>query len=122
MTYRRTLFSTLVLSIALAAGISGQELRPFTPEVALDVRNVRIADVTRDGSRVAATVQTRRDRTDVDHMRYGDPTYVSPVSTRLLVIDTRSRAERWVHEEAAQLRGFAWSPDGGQLAYFTAAG
>ena len=118
MTYRRTLLSTLVLSVALAASLSGQELRPFTPDVALEVRTVRIADVTQNGSRVAATVQTRGDRTDVDHMRYGDPTYVSPVSTRLMVIDTRSGEERWVHEEAAQLRGFAWSPDGGQLAYF----
>ncbi len=92
--------------------------RTFTPEIALDVRGVGIAAVTDDGSRVAATVRVRRDRTDVDHQRYGDPTYISPVSVRLMVIDTRSGERTWVHEEPAQLRGFAWSPDGERLAYF----
>ena len=77
-----------------------------------------IAAVTDDGSRVAATVRTRRDRTDVDHQRFGDPTYISPVATRLMVIDTRSGERTWVHDEPAQLRGFAWSPNGERLAYF----
>ena len=92
--------------------------QPFTPEVALDVRSVSIAAVTRDGARVAATVRTRRDRTDVDHNRYGDPTYISPGSMRLMVIDTRTGTRTWVHDAPAQLRGFAWSPDGRRLAYF----
>ncbi|MCY3612422.1 MAG: prolyl oligopeptidase family serine peptidase [Gemmatimonadetes bacterium] len=103
---------------ALAPLPSQAQQRPFTPEVALDVNQVSIAAVTSDGSRVAATVRTRRDRTDVDHQRFGDPTYISPVSTRLMVIDTRSGERTWVHEEPAQLRGFAWSPDGERLAYF----
>lgn len=110
--------TTLALIVALAAPAAAQELRPFTPEVALDVRSVRIADVTADGRRVAATVQTRRDRTDVDHQRFGDPTYVSPVSTRLMVIDTESGAQTWIHEQPAVASGFAWSPDGTRLAYF----
>ena len=92
--------------------------RLFTPAIALDVQGVSIAAVTDDGSRVAATVRTRRDRTGVDHQRYGDPTYISPTTTRLMVIDTRSGERTWVHEEPAQLRGFEWSPDGGRLAYF----
>ena len=92
--------------------------RAFTPEIALDVQGVGIAAVTDDGSRVAATVRVRRDRTDVDHQRYGDPTYISPVSVRLMVIDTRSGERTWVHEEPAQLRGIAWSPNGERLAYF----
>ncbi len=92
--------------------------QPFTPEVALDVSSVSVAAVTRDGSRVAATVRTRRDRTDVDHNRYGDPTYISPGSMRLMVIDTRTGTQTWVHDAPAQLRGFAWSPDGQRLAYF----
>ena len=82
------------------------------------MRNARIAAFADDGSRVAATVQTRRERTDVDHQRYGDPTYISPVSTRLMVIDTRSGDQTWVHEEPAQIRGFAWSPAGMRLGYF----
>ena len=107
------------LALAAATPLPAQpQQRLFTPEIALDVRGVGIAAVTRDGARVAATVRTRRDRTDVDHQRYGDPTYISPVSTRLMVIDTRSGERTWVHEEPAQIRGFAWSPDGERLAYF----
>ena len=103
----------------LAAPLPAQpQQRTFTPEVALDVGLVGIAAVTHDGTRVAATVRTRRDRTDVDHQRYGDPTYISPVSVRLMVIDTRSGERTWLHEEPAQLRGFAWSPDGTRLAWF----
>ena len=92
--------------------------RLFTPGIALDVQGVSIAAVTDDGSRVAATVRTRRDRAGVDHQRYGDPTYISPTTTRLMVIDTQSGERTWVHEEPAQLRGFEWSPAGGRLAYF----
>ena len=107
------------LALTAATPLPAQpQQRPFTTEIALDVNLVSIAAVTDDGARVAATVRTRRDRTDVDHQRYGDPTYISPVSTRLMVIDTRSGERTWVHEEPAQLRGFAWSPDGDRLAYF----
>ncbi len=107
------------LALTAATPLPAQpQQRPFTTEIALDVNLVGIAAVTDDGARVAATVRTRRDRTDVDHQRFGDPTYISPVSTRLMVIDTRSGERTWVHEEPAQLRGFAWSPDGERLAYF----
>jgi dipeptidyl aminopeptidase/acylaminoacyl peptidase len=99
------------------APVEAQDLRQFDAEVALDVRNARIADVSYDGARVAVTVQTRRDRIDVDHQRFGDPTYVSPVSTRLMVIDTRSGEKIWVHEQPAVLSGYSWSPNGDQLAY-----
>ena len=94
------------------------ERRLFTPEIALDVNLVGIAATTRDGARVAVTVRTRRDRTDIDHQRYGDPTYISPAATRLMVIDTRTAERAWVHEQPTQLRGFAWSPDGERLAWF----
>ncbi len=107
----------MAMAISLAP-VEAQDPRPFDAEIALDVRNARIADVSHDGARVAVTVQTRRDRTDVDHQRFGDPTYVSPVSTRLMVIDTRSGERTWVHEQPAVLSGYSWSPDGNQLAYF----
>ena len=110
--------ATALLLTALAPLPAHPQQRAFTTEIALDVNLVAIAAVTDDGSRVAATVRTRRDRTDVDHQRFGDPTYISPVSVRLMVIDTRSGERTWVHDEPAQLRGFAWSPDGERLAYF----
>ena len=103
---------------ALANPLLASPQQAFTPEIALDVRTPGIAAVTEDGGRVAVTVRTRRDRTDVDHQRFGDPTYISPVSMRLMVIDTDTGERAWVHEEPAQLSGFAWSPDGRRLAYF----
>ncbi|MDE2796431.1 MAG: prolyl oligopeptidase family serine peptidase [Gemmatimonadota bacterium] len=115
--------AVLTVTLPLATPLPAHpQQRLFTPEIALDVRGVSIAAVTGDGRRVAATVRTRRDRTDVDHQRYGDPTYISPTTSRLMVIDTRSGARTWVHEEPAQLRGFAWSPDGERLAYFVVEG
>jgi dipeptidyl aminopeptidase/acylaminoacyl peptidase len=118
MNHRRTLLPLLIFIIALSTQVGAQQMRHFNPEIALQVRNVRIAAVADDGSRIAATVQTRGDRTDVDHQRYGDPTYISPVSTRLMVINTQSGEQTWVHEAPAQLRGFTWSPDGNKLGYF----
>ncbi|MGD8818172.1 MAG: hypothetical protein PVJ51_13375, partial [Acidobacteriota bacterium] len=120
MRTHRIVLPLLILTLALSAPAVAQQARRFSPEVALDVRNARIVDMTDDGSLIAVTVQTRRGRTDVDHQRYGDPTYLSPAGTRLMVIDTRSGAQTWVHEEPAQIRGFTFSPDGTRLGYFMA--
>jgi dipeptidyl aminopeptidase/acylaminoacyl peptidase len=119
--FRRSLLAALVLVFAIAdQGIAQTD--GITPEVALDVRSGNIADVTADGRWVAVTVQTRRDRTDVDHMRFGDPTYVSPARTRVLLIETTTREQRWLHEDPVQARGLVWSPDGGRLAYLIRVG
>ena len=120
MKHPRLVVPVLALVFALCAQAGAQQPRLFTPELALDVRSLRIAAMTDDGSRIAVTVQTRRDRAGVDHQRYGDPTYLSPAGTRLMVIDTRSGQQTWVHEEPEQIRGFTFSPDGGRLGYFMA--
>ena len=106
----------VLATFAVPAPAAAQQ--PFTSEIALDVRTPSIVAVTEDGARVAVTLTSRRDRTDVDHQRFGDPTYISPVSTRLMVIDTRTGDPTWVQAELAQMRGYAWSPDGGRLAWF----
>ncbi len=114
----RALVLTLVAGLAPALPLSGQSGRPFTTEDALDVRTARIADVTSDGRWIAATVQTRRDRSGVDHFRYGDPTYVAPSLGELLVVDSESGQARSVYPGKEQLRAPAWSPDGTRLAFF----
>ena len=115
----RSLVVAFLCAFAVAASSAAQQQgRAFTTEDALDVRGVRIADVTEDGRWVAATVQTRRDRSNVDHYRFGDPTYVSPSLGELLVIDTRSGESRSLFGKHEQLRGAAWSPDGARLAFF----
>jgi dipeptidyl aminopeptidase/acylaminoacyl peptidase len=114
----RSAVLTLVAGLALALPLAGQSSRPFTTEDALGVRTVRIADVTRDGRWVAATVQTRGDRSGVDHFRYGDPTYVAPSLGELLVVDAESGQARSLYPGREQLRSPVWSPDGTRLAFF----
>jgi dipeptidyl aminopeptidase/acylaminoacyl peptidase len=107
--------AVLVLSVPLGAQEGG---RAFTSQDAVDVRTVRVADVTPDGQWIAATVQTRRDRSDVDHFRFGDPTYIAPSAGELLVVDATTGASRSVFSGREQLRGATWSPDGRRLALF----
>ena len=117
MLHRRVLPSMLILAALLAAPAFAQEMRGFTTEIALDVKSPRIVAMTDDGRRIAVTVRTRRGRADVDHARFGDPTYVAPSLVTALVIDTRSGDRTWLHEQFAQVSAFTWSSDGSQLAY-----
>lgn len=106
--------TTLALVPTLRAQSPG---RAFTTEDALDVRTLRVDDVTRDGRWIAATVSTRRDRSNVDHFRYGDPTYVAPAFGQLLVIDATTGVQRALFPTREQLRAATWSPDGTRLAF-----
>lgn len=91
--------------------------RAFTPVDALNVRTPRIQDVSEDGRWIAVTVQRHRDRLDVDHERFGDPTYVSPSLSQVLVVDARTGEQRVVFEAPLVARGFAWEPGGSRLAF-----
>jgi hypothetical protein len=61
---------------------------PFTPADAMSVVSFSVQDITDDGTLIAATTYTRRDRVGVDHQRYGDPGYVSPSYSRLVLLNT----------------------------------
>lgn len=105
--------------LLLTPSLSAQTApRAFTTEDALDGRTVRVADVTPDARWVAATVSTRRDRSNVDHFRFGDPTYISPSLGELLVLDATAGTSRSMFPTPEQLRGATWSPDGRRLAFF----
>lgn len=118
MSARSLLFTLVVATVVAAPAAAQTSGRAFTTEDALDVRTARIADVTEDGLRVALIVQTRRGRSGVDHMRFGDPTYAAPSLGELLVIDTGSGEERSLFREPVQVREPVWSPDGSRLAFF----
>lgn len=128
MLYRRPVVGSLASSLflsalvfsgaAMVAPAAAQQLgQRFTTELALDVKSPQIAAMTDDGSRLAVTLRTRRGRMNVDHMRFGDPTYVAPSLLAAMVIDTRSGDRVWLHEQPAQVSDFTWSPDGSSLAY-----
>jgi dipeptidyl aminopeptidase/acylaminoacyl peptidase len=122
MLHRHSFPMLLILVALLAAPAFAQEMRGFTTEIALDVGSPRIVAMTADGGRIAVTVRTRRGRADVDHARFGDPTYVAPSLVTAMVIDTHSGDRTWLHEQVAQPSAFTWSPDGGRLAYLLFAG
>jgi len=120
--FKRSVFIAFILVSAAGDSVIAQQDGLFTPNTALDVMSGSIADVTSDGRWLAVTVQSRRDRTDVDHMRFGDPTYVSPASTRVLLIETTSGDQEWLFGDPVQVRGLTWSPDDTQLGYFLMVG
>ena len=111
------------VAVVVSAGpVAAQDGPRFSTELALDVRSPQIADVTDDGRLAAIVIRTRRGRVDVDHERFGDPTYVSPSLVTAFVLDTRSGERTWLHESPAQVEAFTWSPDGTRLAYLHYAG
>ena len=107
-----------VLLAAFATSAPAQEKRPFTTQDALNVATLRVQAITDDGRYLAATRATQRDRKNVDHMRFGDPTYISPSFADVLVFDTETGEERSLFDRKVQVRSFAWSPDGDLLAFF----
>jgi dipeptidyl aminopeptidase/acylaminoacyl peptidase len=110
--------ATACLALAVVSSpATAQDGPRFTTELALDVRSPQIADVTDDGRLAAVVVRTRRGRVDVDHQRFGDPTYVAPTLVSAFVLDARTGERTWLHESPAQVQGFTWSPDGSRLAY-----
>ncbi len=88
----------------------------FTMNDALDITTATVADLSDDGRWLALTSSVRRDAYGQDYRRDGDPTYVHPVPTRLLVIDTKSGAAHPVFAEKRPVRLARWSPDGDRLA------
>jgi dipeptidyl aminopeptidase/acylaminoacyl peptidase len=108
----------VVFTCILTTGILAQEKQAFTTEDALNVASLRVQGITADGRYVAATRATPRDRKNVDHMRFGDPTYISPSFADVLVIDTETGEQHSLFDEKVQVGSFAWSPDGTLLAFF----
>lgn len=120
MKHFSLLLALLVCSVmaGIVSDLAAQETRGLTTQLALDVATPAIAAMTEDGSRVVVTVRTRRGRLDVDHQRFGDPTYVAPSRVQAMIVETSTGDRTWLHEEPAQVSDFVWSPDGSRLAYF----
>ena len=74
-----------------------------------------------DGRWLALTISLRRDGLGVDFSRDGDPTNLRVTPVELLIIDTKSLAQRPVFLAKTAVRGTAWSPDASRLAMFVVA-
>ena len=84
----------------------------------LDMKTVSVADLSSDGRWLAITVSVRREGLGNDFSRDGDPTYIRGNPVELLVVDTKSLAQRPVFKGKTIVRGTTWSPDGSKLAMF----
>ena len=87
----------------------------------LDLRTTSVADLSSDGRWLALTVSVRRDGLGVDFSRDGDPTYLRGTPAELLVVDTKSLAQRPVFRGKTVVRNATWSPDASRLAMFVLA-
>jgi len=116
-TFAGILALIIILIIAFSIPASAQKTA-FNSQDALSVKSLRIADISDDGRYIAATISSRSGRLNVDHKRYGDPTYISPRLQELVVIDTESKQQTPVFRDMVQVSGMTWSPDGRTLAFF----
>ncbi|MBS3819031.1 S9 family peptidase [bacterium] len=90
----------------------------FTIDDYFQVRSMRVADMSEDGTWLACTLRTRADRLPRNNYRYGDPTYVAPFQMKVMVINTQTGKNQEVFNRKKQVRGLTWSPDGKKLAFF----
>ncbi len=109
--------TVVVIAALFALVVAEAQKQPFTITDAINVTSLSVQDIREEGDLVAATLSSRRDRFNVDHMRYRDPSYVSPVTSTLVLMDSRTGAITPVRDEPGVFRNIRWSPDGTTLAF-----
>jgi dipeptidyl aminopeptidase/acylaminoacyl peptidase len=82
----------------------------------LDINTTSVADLSSDGKWLVMTQSVRRDGLGVDFSRDGDPTYLRGSPVQLIVVDTKTLAQRPVFRTKMLVRGVTWSPDATRLA------
>lgn len=129
----RSLGATVILLTLGAAGAAGATgattaSRTSAPAAApvrvdslgirdlLDVSTAAVSDLSADGRWLAVTLSARRDGLGNDFSRDGDPTYLRTPAARVLVIDTKSGAQRAIWPAKKTVRALTWSSDGTRLA------
>lgn len=110
------LLTAPTLSARVVQGQPSAATDSLTVRDLLDISTTSVADLSSDGRWLALTVTVRRDGLGVDFSRDGDPTYLRGTPAQLLVIDTRTLAQRPVFRTKMILRGVTWSPDASRLA------
>jgi len=91
---------------------------PFTTQDALEVKSFNIHSITKDGHFIAGTIHNRKDRLNINHKRFGDPTYISPYIGEMVLLNTETGEKTPVFKHKVQVQSLTWSPDGKNLAFF----
>jgi len=106
----------LICLIAVTVFVSGQKI-PFTIQDAINVKSLSISDLTEDGKYIAGTIQSRTDRMNIDHKRFGDPNYVSPYTSQPVIINSETGETYPILNHSVIVRGLSFSPDDKVLAF-----
>ena len=112
---RLPLFSAAAVLVS-SLGAQSPAPSPVTATDLLGIVTLQIGDLSDDGRWLAVLASPRRDGLGTDSRRDGDPSYIRPALSRLLVINTATRQEQQAFTEPRVLRSPAWSRDGGRLA------
>ena len=117
-TRHATWFALALVTLASAPGRAIAQGRTDSLSIRdlLDISTAQIVDLSADGRWLAVTVSSRRDALGTDFSRDGDPTYVRAPGERLLIVDTRTGAQRPVWTVKKTVRNGTWAPDATRLA------
>jgi dipeptidyl aminopeptidase/acylaminoacyl peptidase len=105
----------LLLPAATPPGLHAQAT-PFTTEDFFQLRSPSLEALSPDGRWAVISHTSAEGRLGIDNYRFGDPTYVAPVLSRVEIVDTRTGEARLLFPEERQLQQAAWSPGGDRLA------
>lgn len=108
--------SIILLALFVAQALYSQK-EPFTVTDAINLLSFSIQDVCDETDMIAGLLSSRRGRFNNDHMRYRDPSYVTPSTSTLMLMDSHTGERVAVMDEPGVFRNIRWSPDGSNLAF-----
>ncbi|MBX2874394.1 MAG: prolyl oligopeptidase family serine peptidase, partial [Saprospiraceae bacterium] len=88
----------------------------FTPADALKVKSLRSTALSPNGNYlVGLRSASIKNRFDVDHFRFRDPSYIRPATYELVMYDIEKNTSSVL--ATGNIQGMKWSPDGSKLVY-----
>jgi dipeptidyl aminopeptidase/acylaminoacyl peptidase len=66
---------------------------------------------------VAGTIRSRTDRLNIDHFRFGDPNYIAPYTSELILINAQTGEKRSISPAKSIIEATAFSPNGENFGY-----
>ncbi len=107
----------LLLLFTFSFFLTYSQKTPFTSQDALNVKRFSYVAMTDDGLWVAGGIRSQMDRMDVDHFRFGDPSYIAPYTQELILINSQTGEKRSVTPAKSIIAALQFSPDGKNLGY-----
>lgn len=107
-------FSVIALVLLISPNALGQST--FTPADALKVKSLRSTSLSPDGNHVAALrSESVKNRFNVDHFRFRDPSYIRPATYELVLYTVDKKTSSII--TTGNIQNLKWSPDGSSLAF-----